>query len=101
MSEIAPEDFYDSAYYDDYFRPSRLIDEVCFVVQGQEQYSYLLSLGRTRSLSSFNQRVLDKLKALSPILQATMQQAISGGMRRASSAANFTRSIKTTAAELW
>ncbi len=73
LSEIAPEDFYDSAYYDEYFRPSRLIDEVCFVVQGRENYSYLLSLGRTRTLSKFNQRVLDKLKALSPILQAAVQ----------------------------
>lgn len=73
LDDIAPEDFYDSAYYDDYFRPSRLIDEVCFIVQGLDNYSYLLSLGRTRTLSKFNQRVLSKLKALSPILQAAVK----------------------------
>lgn len=73
LKEIAPEDFYTSAYYDDYFKPSRLIDEVCFVVQGLENYSYLLSLGRTKTLSSFNQRVMSKLQALSPILEAAVK----------------------------
>jgi DNA-binding CsgD family transcriptional regulator len=73
LDEIAPDGFYDSAYYDNYFRPSRLIDEVCFVVQGRDNFSYLLSLGRTQTLAKFNQRVLDKLKALSPILQAAVQ----------------------------
>ena len=73
LQEIAPEDFYTSAYYDDYFKPSRLIDEVCFIVQGRDDYSYLLSLGRTQTLSSFNRRVMSKLQALSPILEAAMK----------------------------
>jgi len=59
LKEIAPEDFYTSAYYEDYFKPSRLV--------------YLLSLGRTETLSSFNNRVMAKLKALSPILEAAVK----------------------------
>ncbi len=73
LDEIAPEDFWESAYYDEYFRPSRLVDEVCFVVQLSDQSSYLLSLGRTQSLARFNRRVLGKLRALSPLLQALVQ----------------------------
>jgi len=73
LKEIAPEDFYTSAYYEDYFKPSRLVDEVCFIVQGLENYSYLLSLGRTETLSAFNNRVMAKLKALSPILEAAVK----------------------------
>jgi DNA-binding CsgD family transcriptional regulator len=70
LAEIAPEDFYDSAYYEVYFRPSTLVDEVCFVVRAKNSVSYLLSLGRTEILPTFNHRVLSRLRALYPILHS-------------------------------
>jgi len=72
LQDIAPEDFYTSAYFADYFLPSRLVDEVGFVVQGQDHCSYLLSLGRTQTLDKFSTRVQNKLKALVPIVQAAI-----------------------------
>lgn len=72
LKDIAPEDFYTSAYFADYFLPSCLVDEVGFIVQGQDHYSYLLSLGRTRTLDKFSARVQHKLNALEPIIQAAI-----------------------------
>lgn len=73
LEEIVPEDFYESAYYDEYFRQSKLVDETCFVVQGHNNYVYLLSLGRTGKLAKFNNRVLNRLRALYPILSSTVK----------------------------
>ncbi|MDC0610193.1 LuxR family transcriptional regulator [Vibrio sp.] len=73
LDDIAPDDFYDSAYYEEYFHPSKLVDETCFSVQGQDGSAYLLSLGRTKSLPRFNHRVLSKLRALFPILSSTVK----------------------------
>jgi DNA-binding CsgD family transcriptional regulator len=73
LEEIAPDDFYHSAYYDEYFRPSKLIDEACFCVQGRDSNVYLLSLGRTETLDKFNKRVLSKLRALYPIFSSAVK----------------------------
>ena len=73
LAEIAPDDFYQSAYHDEYFRYSGLMDEVCLVIQTDHQLCYLLSLGRTQTLSSFNRRVLDRLKAFYPLICAAVQ----------------------------
>lgn len=73
LAQIAPDDFYQSAYHDEYFRYSELMDEVCLVIQTDHQLCYLLSLGRTRSLSSFNQRGLGRLKAFYPLICAAVQ----------------------------
>ncbi|MDW6094801.1 LuxR C-terminal-related transcriptional regulator [Vibrio rhizosphaerae] len=73
LDEIAPDDFYHSAYYEEYFRPSQLIDETCFCVQGRNNNVYLLSLGRTETLAKFNPRVLTRLRALYPILSSTVK----------------------------
>ncbi|MBF9000329.1 MULTISPECIES: helix-turn-helix transcriptional regulator [Vibrio] len=73
LDEIAPDDFYHSAYYNEYFHFSKLIDETSFAVQGKDNSTYLLSLGRTKSLAKFNRRVLDKLRALYPILKSTIK----------------------------
>ncbi|XAW90539.1 LuxR C-terminal-related transcriptional regulator [Vibrio sp. CDRSL-10 TSBA] len=73
LEEIAPDDFYHSAYFEEYFCFSELIDEVCFCVQGQNNNVYLLSLGRTNSLAKFNRRVLNRLRALYPILSSIVK----------------------------
>ncbi len=73
LDEIAPDDFYQSAYYEEYFRPAKLVDETCFCVQGRDNNVYLLSLGRTESLPKFNRRVLARLKALYPIFSSTVK----------------------------
>ncbi|MFT6348426.1 MAG: DNA-binding CsgD family transcriptional regulator [Psychromonas sp.] len=73
LEEIAPEDFYESAYYENYFRPSLLIDETCFAVQAKNGYVYLLSLGRTKTLAKFNNKVLERLSALYPILSSAVK----------------------------
>ena len=73
LDEIAPDDFYQSAYHDEYFRFSALMDEVCLVIQTNHQLCYMLSLGRTRSLSRFNRRVINRLKAFYPLICAAVQ----------------------------
>ncbi len=73
LDEIAPDDFYQSAYYEKYFHSSKLVDETCFAFQGKDQSTYLLSLGRTKTLAKFNNRVLKRLRALYPILDSTVK----------------------------
>lgn len=73
LDEIAPDDFYQSAYYNEYFHFSKLIDETSFAVHGKDDSTYLLSLGRTQSLAKFNRRVLAKLRSLYPILKSTIK----------------------------
>ncbi|WP_417698241.1 helix-turn-helix transcriptional regulator [Psychromonas sp.] len=74
LDEIVPDDFYQSAFYEDYFRQSKLIDETCFCVQGKDNNVYLLSLGRTKSLSKFSHRVLFQLRELYPIFSSAVKK---------------------------
>lgn len=74
LDEIAPEDFYQSTYYQDYFHHSKLVDETCFCVQGQNDNVYLLSLGRTQTLAKFSERVLMKLQDLYPIFSSAVKR---------------------------
>ncbi|GAB2595262.1 helix-turn-helix transcriptional regulator [Nitrincola alkalisediminis] len=68
LKEIAPDDFYDSAYYEDYFSPSHLVDEVCITIQSDQGYCHLISLGRTSKLPKFNRRVFETLKPIAKII---------------------------------
>ncbi|MFM2481404.1 helix-turn-helix transcriptional regulator [Celerinatantimonas sp. YJH-8] len=72
LDEIAPDDFYQSAYHDEYFRFSGLVDEVCFVIQSDHDLCYLISLGRTQTLSKFNHRVLNKCRAYYPLIRSAV-----------------------------
>jgi DNA-binding CsgD family transcriptional regulator len=74
LDEIVPDDFYQSTYFEDYFRQSKLVDETCFTVQGKDNNVYLLSLGRTQSLSKFSGRVLSKLRGLYPIFSSAVKK---------------------------
>lgn len=73
LHQIAPEDFYQSAYCANYFHPARLMDEACYVIPGLDQHCYLVSLGRTPALGRFTARTLQKLHDLTPIVIATVQ----------------------------
>ncbi|CAG9000352.1 MAG: hypothetical protein CENE_02347 [Candidatus Celerinatantimonas neptuna] len=73
LADIAPDDFYSSAYFKEYFESSHLVDEVGLVVQANDHASYLLSLGRTKALSTFNTRVSQKLQALFPVLNSLVK----------------------------
>ncbi|RBW46899.1 hypothetical protein DS885_05985 [Psychromonas sp. B3M02] len=73
LDEIVPDDFYQSAYYEDYFRQSKLVDETCFSVQGANNNVYLLSLGRTKTLSKFSERMLVRLRELYPIFSSAVK----------------------------
>ncbi|MEI8634818.1 hypothetical protein P4S72_27665 [Vibrio sp. PP-XX7] len=48
LNEIAPDDFYHSAYYEDYFRQSKLIDETGFCVLGSDDNVYLVVAGQNQ-----------------------------------------------------
>jgi len=74
LDEIVPDDFYHSAYYEGYFRQSKLVDETCFCVQGKDNNVYLLSLGRTKSLPKFSGRVLERLRELYPIFSSAVKK---------------------------
>ena len=64
LREIAPEGFFDSPYYTDYYLGSGLQDEIGYLVPIDADAAVLLSLGRTLSLARYSAEETRLLKAL-------------------------------------
>lgn len=72
LRELAPNNFYDSEFFREYMRPSRLLDEVGFVMQANAGLSLVVSLGRSRKLPEFSSKDLDLLEKFSPIVEGAV-----------------------------
>ena len=64
LRDIAPEGFFDSPYYTDYYLGSGLRDEVGYLIPIDADRAVLLSLGRTASFERYSTEELGLLDAL-------------------------------------
>lgn len=74
LREIAPEGFFDSPFYTDYYMGSGLRDEIGYLVPTDRDSSLLLSLGRTASLESFSAAELELLGALKSVVASGVRK---------------------------
>lgn len=74
LKVIAPEGFFDSVYYTDYYERSGLIDEVGFVIPIDADSAVLVSLGRTAQLAAFSAAEHAHLAAVEPIVSSSVQR---------------------------
>lgn len=76
LADIAPQGFFDSIYYHDYYGRSGLNDEMSFLIPLAAQRAILLSLGRTNALPLFSKVEKNYLQAFYPIvIKATQRHA--------------------------
>lgn len=85
LRDIAPEGFFDSPYYTDYYLGSGLRDEIGYLVPIDDDAAILLSLGRTERLDRYSAEELGLLKALKiAIASCVMKHANLAARPRAS-----------------
>lgn len=74
LQEIAPDGFYGSVYYTDYYLASGLRDEVAFLVPINAVMSLLISLGRTEAMQPFCKEELELLEASKSIVSSSVSK---------------------------
>lgn len=85
LRDIAPEGFFDSPYYTDYYLGSGLRDEIGYLVPIDDDAAILLSLGRTERLDRYSAEEFGLLKALKiAIASCVMKHANLAARPRAS-----------------
>lgn len=92
LKDVAPEGFFDSVYYTDYYERSGLIDEVGFLVPVDPDSAVLVSLGRTAQLPAFPAAERARLAAVEPIVNSAVRRHLA-----LSSASRATRMRKQLA----
>ncbi len=68
LSDIAPEGFFNSVYYTDYYGKSGLHDEMGYILSLGQDRAVLLALGRTVRLPIYSNHERSRLKALLPLI---------------------------------
>ncbi len=74
LKDIAPDGFFDSVYYTDYYGRSGLRDEVGFVVSTGGESAVLVSLGRTAALNAYTRGERQRLQAMEPLVTSAVQR---------------------------
>ena len=74
LRDIAPEGFFDSSYYTDYYLGSGLRDEIGYLVPIDVDAAVLLSLGRTASLERYSAEELRLLNALKFVIASCVKK---------------------------
>ena len=77
LQEIAPDGFFESIYYTDYYGRSGLIDEMGYIVATGNESAILVSLGRTSQLSAYSDEERRGLLALEPIVSSAVDRHFS------------------------
>jgi DNA-binding CsgD family transcriptional regulator len=71
LREIAPDRFYHSEYYRNYYRRTGLAEEIGFLVTLPHDMMLVISLMRAGTSSTFSDRDLNKLRRMEPIIHAS------------------------------
>ncbi|WP_164735641.1 response regulator transcription factor [Marinobacter sp. NP-4(2019)] len=72
LSEIAPDDFYQSDYYRTYYSEASLVDDAYFLIAPSEDVQLSLGIGRLEPHAPFTRRELDRLRSLNSVIQGAM-----------------------------
>ncbi|WP_426415280.1 helix-turn-helix transcriptional regulator [Aestuariirhabdus sp. LZHN29] len=74
LSEIAPDDFYQSDYYQAYYRDVSLVDDAYFVIEPKDGSKLSLGIGRQDDRPPFSAHELQLLRSMNPVVQGSMMQ---------------------------
>lgn len=69
LSEIAPQGYFDSPFYCDYYKDTKLVDEAVYIVPLSKQSHIIVSLGR--AAERFTEAELQALNAIEPIVSTS------------------------------
>ncbi|MCE2029813.1 helix-turn-helix transcriptional regulator [Sessilibacter corallicola] len=74
LSEIAPDDFYQSDYFKTYYQETSLIDDVYFIVGPKEDVNFSFAVGRHHDQPKFSEQDLLLFRSINPVVQAILNQ---------------------------
>ena len=74
LKDIAPDGFFDSVYFTDYYGRSGLADEMGYVVPTNTDSAILVSLGRTARLPAYSPEERQRLQAVEPVVSSTVRR---------------------------
>ncbi len=72
--DIAPDDFFKSEYYANYYRPSATVDEACYIQPMGKRRFLLISCGRLHRDQCFSVSERNRLSEMAPVIQAAAAQ---------------------------
>ncbi|MEH6473985.1 MAG: LuxR C-terminal-related transcriptional regulator [Halopseudomonas sp.] len=72
LSEIAPDDFYQSDYYRTYYQDASLVDDAYFVIEPKDGIKLSMAVGRQGDHPPFSQDELERLRSINPVVQGSM-----------------------------
>ena len=73
LQTIAPDGFFDSLYYTDYYGRSGLCDEMGYIVPVSNESATLISLGRTAKFEAYSEEEQFSLQAVEPFISKLVQ----------------------------
>lgn len=74
LQEIAPQGFFESIYYTDYYVRSGLVDELGYLVSTGSESAVLVSLGRTARLPAYSPEERRRLDVVEPIVSSCVKR---------------------------
>ena len=72
VAEVAPDGFFESRYYHEYYGHSGLVDQVFYLKRFENGIAIVASLGRTRKLSPYDRRSIETFGRIEPVVLALM-----------------------------
>ena len=69
LRELISDDFYESTFYYACMSPTRITDEVSYVIQGEDDMAYLVCLGRSNKYEAFTDKEIQNLNTLFPMVE--------------------------------
>lgn len=74
LRDLAPDRFFQSEYYQSYYRGSTMVDEICLLAQLDNGNAIHMSMGRDLGLGRFTRAELNFLKNIELVLCALLKQ---------------------------
>lgn len=74
LSEVAPDDFYQSDYWRTYYLNTSLIDDAFFIIEPKEGVRLSIALGRYGDHQQFSSDELRLLRLVNPVVQGATQK---------------------------
>ncbi|MBY4678182.1 helix-turn-helix transcriptional regulator [Marinobacterium arenosum] len=74
LSEVAPDDFYQSDYYRTYYKEASLLDDAYFVVEPKDGIKFSFAVGRQGDHPPFSAEELALLRQMNPVVQGASRQ---------------------------
>ena len=74
MREVAPDRFLQSEYFRSFYIHTELSEELCYVITLSSEVRIVISLMRAGNHKVYNEKELNKLKAVEPFVRATAQK---------------------------